>query len=169
MLREIMMAIASALGRVCSITGRLIKGFVMLPFSLFGGGGWPSIPKIDTATLRQRMAAPAPTPGEMQKSLLRDSAICWSFVSGSLGDRQMRPMPSALSRKMQSWLMGLDHRQLVALKNAGPQGVFEHSIGRRLVPGVLPVGPLKPVDVCFPPSTATVHESLEPRLIRRFA
>jgi hypothetical protein len=81
----------------------------------------------------------------------------------------MRPMPSALSRKMQSWLVGLDHRQLVALKNAGPQRVFEHSTGRRLIPGVLPVGPLKPVDVRFPPSPAKVDESLEPRLVRRFA
>jgi len=169
MLRAIFVAIGNALGRVCLLTGRLIKGFVMLPFQMFGGGGRPSIPQIDTAAIRERMAAPAPTASEMQKSLFRDAAICWSHISGSLGDRNMCPMPSALSRKMQTWLVGLDHRQLVALKNAGPQGVFEHSTGRRLIAGVLPVGPLKPVEVRFPPSPAPVGDVDKPRQLRRFA
>jgi hypothetical protein len=168
MFRQILAAIGNALGRVCLLTGRLIKGFVFLPFSFFGGGGRPSIPQIDTAAIRQRMAAPASAPTDMLKSQVRDSTIAWSYVSGSLGDRNMRPMPSALSRKMQSWLVGLDHRQLVALKHAGPQGVFEHASGRKLIAGVHPVGPLKPVSVRFPPSPATVDESLPPRPALRY-
>ena len=78
-------------------------------------------------------------------------------------------MPPALSKKFQSWLVGLDYRQLVALKNAGPQGVLEHAAGRKLIAGVHPFGPLKPVSVRFPPSPATVDEDETPRLTRRFA
>jgi hypothetical protein len=169
MFRQIMQSIAAALSRGFSLTGGLLKGFVLLPFCLFGGGGGTSISRVDTAAIRERMAAPVSTPTDTQKSLLRDASIGWSHVNGSLGDRNMRPMPPALSRKMQLWLVGLDHRQLVALKNAGPLGVFEHAAGRKLIAGVHPVGPLKPVSVCFPPLPATVNEDETPRLVRRFA
>jgi hypothetical protein len=169
MFRQIMKSIAAAFSRGFSLTGGLLKGFVLLPFCLFGGSGSSSIPRVDTAAMRERMAGPGPAPTNMLKSQIRDAAICWSHISGSLGDRNMRPMPSSLSKKMQSWLAGLDHRQLVALKNAGPQGVFEHAAGRKLIPGVHPVGPLKPVSVRFPPSPATVDEDESPRLVRRFA
>lgn len=169
MFRQIMKSIAAAFSRVFSLTGGLLIGFVLLPFRLFGGSGSLSIPRVDTAAIRERMAAPAPAPTDMLKSQARDSTIAWSYVSGSLGDRNMRPMPSALSKKMQSWLVGLNYRQLVALKNSGPQGVFEHAAGRKLIAGVHPVGPLKPVPVRFPPSPATVDEDETPWLARRFA
>lgn len=169
MLREIFAAIFNAMGRVCLLTGRLIKGAILFPFNLFAGGGRPSMPRIDAAAIKERASTSPAVTNDVQQSLLRDSIICWSFVSGSLGDRNMRPMPSALSRRMQSWVAGLDYAQLVAIKTAGAMAVFAHSTGNAMIAGVPAVGPLTPVSVRFPPLSATVDKSFESRLVRRFA
>jgi hypothetical protein len=51
---------------------------------------------------------------------------------------------------MSSWLKGLDHSQLQALRNAGADGVLAHSIGKNTITGVPALRPLSPVTVVFP-------------------
>src|ERR1700722_3684056 len=113
MFRQILHAIAAALSRGLSLISGLLKGFVLLPFSLFNGGDSLLLP-VDTTAIRGRMAAPGEMPDGMVKSQIRDATICWAHINGSLGDRKMRPMPPALSKKTQSWLAGLNYGQLLA-------------------------------------------------------
>jgi len=149
MLRSIFQALARGLKYV----GGYAFGVFMLPLSLFGGGRRSSMPGIDMAAVRAAKAEVANSglkPAELVHSQMRDSQIAWSWVMGSLLLNKTQPFPPALSRTMKSWLQGLDHAQLVALKNAGAKGIFEHSFGKTKLAAVPPVKALAPVTIKYP-------------------
>jgi hypothetical protein len=125
------------------------------------------ISAIDVAEMKKRMTGEGLTPRELVESQVRDSVIAWSWVNGSLLDYNTRPLPASLSKKMQAWLVGLGYGQLVMLKNAGAEGVFEHAAGRNMIGGVPAMQPLRPAVVRYPPSPKSAPD--EPRVIRRRA
>jgi hypothetical protein len=128
-------------------------GLFMWPFGLFSGGGRRSMPGLDIDAIKQAKAEVenrGMKPAELVQSQMHDSQIAWSWVTGSLLLNKTQPFPRALSRAMQSWLQGLDHAQLIALRNAGPKGVFEHSFGKTKLASVPPVKAMAPVTVKYP-------------------
>jgi hypothetical protein len=154
MLRAIFQGLANGLRR---LFGGVLS-FMLLPLSLFGGGSRRRPSGIDMATLKsveQTVAATAPKPADLASSSLRDyqrdAQIAWSWVATTLLTRQQMPFPSALSKTMKPWLQGLDHAQLVALRDAGASGISLHFAGKNALPGVPAVRPLSPVAIKFPP------------------
>jgi hypothetical protein len=122
---------------------------------------------IDVAEIKKRMAGDGLTPRELVESQVRDSVIAWSWINGSLLDYNTRSFPPTLSKKMQAWLVGMTYGQLIMLKDAGATGIFEHATGRKMIAGVLPMQPLKPVVVRYPPPPKS--DPNEPRVIRQKA
>jgi hypothetical protein len=129
------------------------------PFSLFGGGG-ARASGPNTATVKaaeQSLAAARVQDSKVAQSTLResdlrrDAQISWGWVATTLATRQLLPFPSALSKKMQSWLQGLDHGQLKALQTAGAVGISARFAGTKAITGVPSVKPLAPVKLKFPP------------------
>jgi hypothetical protein len=153
MLRSIFQGIAAGMRKAFGYA----FGIVTLPFRLFGGGGRRSMPGLDMDAVKQAKAA-VTNSGLKATDLVqsrmrdsqRDSQIAWTWVMGSLLLNKTQPFPPALSRTMKSWLQGLDHAQLVVLKNAGAKGVFEHSFGNKKLPMVPLVKPLAPVTIKYP-------------------
>jgi hypothetical protein len=146
-------AFFQALARGLSKVGGYAFGVFMLPFRLFGGGGRRSMPGLDMDAVKQAKAEVVNSGlkrAELVQSQIRDSQIAWTWIIQSLLTRTTRPFPPALSRTMQSWLQGLDHTQLVALKNAGAKGIFEHSFGKNKLALVPPVKALAPATVKYP-------------------
>jgi hypothetical protein len=123
------------------------------------------ISAIDVAEIKKRMAGEGLKPSELVESQVRDSTIAWSWVNGSLLDRNTRSFPSTLSKKMREWLVGLGYGQLVMLKNAGAKGIFEHVDNRNMIGGVPPMQPLPPAVVRYPPPPKS--DPKEPRVIRQ--
>jgi hypothetical protein len=134
-------------------------GFLMWPFRLFSSGGGRSPgPNMTTGkATEQSMAAACASKDSVVQSTLRDSdlrrdaKIVWSWCTTSLMARQQMPFPSSLSKKMQMWLVGLDHGQLESLQKAGTVGICAHADGTKTITGVPSVKPLEPVKLKFPP------------------
>jgi hypothetical protein len=122
---------------------------------------------IDIAEIKKRMMGDGIKPSELVESQVRDSVIAWSWINGSLLDRNTRSFPSTLSKRMRTWLVGMNYSKLMMLKNAGATGIFEHATGRKMIAGVLPMQPLKPVVVRYPPPPKS--DPNEPRVIRQQA
>jgi hypothetical protein len=139
--------------------------FVFWPFALFGGGRC-STPGPDMAAVKaaeQSVATARAAKDSVVQSTFRDldfkrderdserdAQIAWSWCTTNLLTRQSMPFPSAMSKKMQSWLQGLDHSQLESLQKAGAVGISAHVAGKQIT-GVPRVGPLAPVMLKFPP------------------
>lgn len=122
---------------------------------------------IDVAEIKKRMTGDGLTPRELAESQFRDSAIAWSWINGSLLDYNTRSFPPTLSKKMRTWLVGMNYGQLIMLKDAGAKGIFEHVIGRKMIADVLHMQPLKPIVVRYPPPPKSAPD--EPRIIRQRA
>jgi hypothetical protein len=156
MLRSIFAGLRNGLGWLFN----LFSGFISYPFSLFGGGGarssGPNMAIVKAA--EQSLATARGKDSKVAPSTLRDSdlrrdgQIAWSWCTMSLMARQQLPFPSALSKKMQGWLQGLDHGQLKALQTAGATGIYAHADGTKAITGVPSVKPLAPVKPKFPPT-----------------
>jgi hypothetical protein len=122
---------------------------------------------IDAAEIKKRMTGAGLTPRELAESQFRDSVIALSWINGSLLDYNTRSFPPTLSRKMRTWLVGMNYGQLIMLNDARAKGIFEHVIGRKMIADVLPMQPLKPVVVRYPPLPKS--DPNEPRVIRQRA
>jgi hypothetical protein len=153
MLRAIFSAIGNGMRKLFGFA----FSFITWPFALFGGGARRQSAGIDMGALKaaeQTVAAPGMKPAERSESLLRDSQrdsqIAWSWIATSMLTRQAMPFPTALSKTMKSWLQGLDHDQLVALRDAGAKCICEHFTGKNMVASVPRVQPLAPVAIKFP-------------------
>jgi hypothetical protein len=168
MLRSIFAAIANGLRNAFGYAFSIFTW----PFRLFMPRQHASA-MPDLAALKERLQPTPAKPSEPAQSTLRehvrDSVVAWGWVNGCINDRQTRPLPSALSHKMQNWLQGLDYRQLVALQNAGPKGIFEHSAGKCVIAGVPPVRQLPAIDVRYPKEASAPDDEETPRLVRKFA
>jgi hypothetical protein len=134
--------------------------FITWPFRLFGGGGGRSAAGPNMATLKTAEQSLTAAHGKDSKvaqstprdaDLKRDAQIAWSTITAALLARQQLLFPSALSKKMQSWLQGLDHGQLEALQNARVVGICAHVAGTKAIAGVPSVKPLAPLKLKFPP------------------
>jgi hypothetical protein len=134
-------------------------GLVSWPFLLFGGGGARSSGP-DMQTLRateQSLATARGKDSKVAPSTLRDSdfrrdgQIAWSTITAALLARQQLIFPSALLKKMQTWLQGLDYGQLEVLQSAGAVGICAHVAGTKAIAGVPSVKPLAPMKLKFPP------------------
>ncbi len=157
MFREIMAAIAAGMAAVAQGLRQAWKfsvGIVTWPFTLFAGGSRLQTRNADMATVKAIEQKVAETggmkPADLAASHLRDAQIAWSWVATSLLTRQQMPFPTALSRTMQSWLRGLDHGQLIALRDAGAKGISLHFTGKNAINTVPAVQPLAPVSIKFP-------------------
>ena len=157
MLRAILEAILDGMRKAFSFAGRI----VLWPFTLFGGGGRRSRPGPDMTKIQEAEksldAARAKDSPVVQSTLResdlrRDAQIAWGWCTTSLMTRQQLPFPSTLSKKMQSWLQGLDHTQLECLQKASAAGISAHAAGTKEITGVPRVGPLAPVMLKFPPN-----------------
>jgi hypothetical protein len=140
--------------------------FITWPFRLFAPRQRAPLPSVDIAALKDRLAGPGLKPAELVQSRLRDAAVAWSHINGSMIDRQTRPFPSALSKTMCGWLQGLTFKQLNLLKEAGAMGIFQHAFGKKLITFVPALGPLTPVNVIYPPAPKVANPD-GPRLIRQ--
>jgi hypothetical protein len=139
------------------------------PFRLFTTPARTPMPSPPLEAIKRAAvgaASPGLKPSDVVQSTVRDSVIAWSWANGSISDRDTRPLPSALSRKMKGWLVGLNYTQLLKLKSAGPNGVLEHSAGRMLIVGVPPIGPLPAVEVRYPPPPV---DPKAPRQVKKIA
>ena len=142
--------------------------FVTWPFTLFLPRARTPAPQIDIAAIKERMRGHAMKPAEVIQSHVRDSVICWTWINSCILDRQTRPFPSQLSKTMCTWIQGLNYKQLNLLKEAGSPGIFHHASGKKPIPFVPPVQPLKAVTVIYPPAPQ-VSDPNRPRLIRQTA
>jgi hypothetical protein len=150
MLRSIFQGIANAMRK---LWGFIIPLFTW-PFSLFGGSSRLRSTGLDIGAVKaveQKLAETGLRPAELAASQMRDAQIAWSWIATSLLTRQAQPFPRTLSKAMQSWLQGLDHDQLVTLKNAGAAGILAHSTRENSLPNVPAMKPLSPVPIKFPP------------------
>jgi hypothetical protein len=124
--------------------------------------------------MKAQLQRPAEKPSDDVQSRLReeyvkDSVVAWSFINGCINDGKTRPVPSTLSHKMREWLQGLDYSQLVALKTAGPVGVFEHVASKRVVAGVPPLRKLPAITVQYPAEVLVPETDETPAMLRSFA
>jgi hypothetical protein len=154
MLRAIFAGLRNAMGWLLNFA----FGILTYPFTLFGGGSRHSAPGPDMATLKaaeKSLAASRSNPSNDAQSTLRDSQrdaqIAWGWITTSLLTGQQLPFPSALSNKMKSWLVGMNHHQLEALQKAGAKAICDHSTGTNAITGLPRVHPLAPVFLKFPP------------------
>jgi hypothetical protein len=156
MLRGLFAGLRNSLGWLFNF----FAGFISWPFRLFSGGGRGSSPGPNMAVVKAAAQSLAPARDKDSKvaqstlresDLRRDAQIGWGWVATTLLTRQQLPFPSALSKKMQSWLQGLDHGQLEALRNASVVGICAHFAGTKQITGVPGVKPLAPVKLKFPP------------------
>lgn len=135
-------------------------GLFSWPFRLFAGGGARSSPGPNMGVVKAAEQSLATSRGKDSKvaqstlresDLKRDAQIAWSWCTTSLMARQQMPFPSSLSKKLQTWLVGLNHRQLESLQKAGAEGICAHVAGITTITGVPSVKPLAPVALKFPP------------------
>jgi hypothetical protein len=156
MLRSIFAALRSGLRGLFGFA----LSFITWPFRLFSGGGQRSSPGSNMQALKSAQQSLAAARGKDSKvaqstlresDLRRDAQICWGWVATTLLTRQQLLFPSALSKKMQSWLQGLDHGQLEALQSASAVGICAHVAGTKEITGVPSMKPLAPVKLKFPP------------------
>jgi hypothetical protein len=162
MLRAILAALANGFRKAAGYA----FGVIMLPFRLFMPSAVPARPRLDVEALKAQMRGPGVKPSELVQSHVRDSVVAWSWISGCINDRCTRTLPSQMSKRLSTWVVGLNYTQLMKLKTAGPQGVFEHASGKNVIAGVPPVGPLTPVEVRYPPAP---KDTTAPRLVRKVA
>jgi len=142
--------------------------FITWPFTLFLPRTRTPAPQIDIESIKERMRGHAMKPAEVIQSHVRDSVICWAWINSCILERQTRPFPSQLSKTMQGWLQGLTFKQLNLLKEAGSTGIFQHASGKKPIPFVPALQPLKAVTVIYPPAPQ-VSDPNRPRLIRQTA
>lgn len=165
MFRAILAALANAMKRAWDCAVQL----VFWPFWLFARPRAGVSSGVDIEAVKDAAAKVSATRklvADVVPSLLRDhqrdAQIAWSWAATSLLARATQPFPKALSKNMQSWLRGLDHEQLSALKKAGKQGIFEHCSGKKPVANVPLMQPLAPVVVRYPARTQeAAHEISE--------
>jgi hypothetical protein len=153
MFRSILAALAAG---VCGAF-RFGLSILFWPFLMFGQPARAAAAGVDLAGIKGSAAKAAETRkqvAEAASSLLRErqmgAQIAWSWVATSTLVRVTQPLPSALSKILPTWLQGLDHAQLMALKTAGKQGIFEHCSGKKPIAKVPPMQPLAPVVVRYP-------------------
>jgi hypothetical protein len=153
MLRGVFAGLRNSLGWLFNF----FAGFISYPFSLFGGGGarspGPNMAALKTAeqSLATSCAKDSKVSTLRDSDLRRDGQIAWSTITAALLTRQQLLFPSALSKKMQTWLVGLNHDQLESLLNAGTVGICAHVAGTKAITGVPSVKPLAPVMLKFQP------------------
>lgn len=150
-------SILAAIGQGLRGAFRFGLAFLFWPFTLFRAPVRPAAAGVDLAGFTSAAAKISETRkqvAEASPSFLRDhqrdAMIAWSWVATSLLAKATQPFPTTLSKRMRTWLQGLDHDQLTALRNAGIQRIFEHCSGNTPIASVPRVRPLAPAAVRYP-------------------